>query len=136
MTAERSTYKYTVQVLSIVLCACVLVPSLAAGAESHSAATTPAAVTSGAALQRLVEGNQRFVAGKPTREDQSTAYRHGLTSSRTPSPRSPVAATRGSRSGCSIRASAIYLSTASLATSPARTSLGSISMWSITRTLR
>jgi carbonic anhydrase len=84
MVTEGSNYRNAVRGLGIAWCACVLVPSLAAGAVSHSAATVSDAVTSSAALQRLVDGNQRFVAGKPLRGDQTADHRHGLMASQHP----------------------------------------------------
>jgi len=80
--------------LGAALCACALLWSSTAGAESHAAGSTHAAPAAGthaapahgthaaptpsAALDRLIEGNQRFVSGKAKRDHQSAAYRHEL----------------------------------------------------------
>jgi carbonic anhydrase len=67
-----------------VMCASAGLASLALAAESHSAHTTASGPTAGVALQRLVEGNHRFVAGTPTHPNQSVEHRHELISGQKP----------------------------------------------------
>ena len=50
----------------------------AAGDGSDHPAATAASTSPQEALHRLMDGNQRFVAGKPTREHQSASWRAGL----------------------------------------------------------
>jgi len=67
-----------------ILWACTLLSSPAAGAQTHAPPAAPAALTGRAALERLVEGNRRFVAGTSQHGHQSAAYRHGLATSQHP----------------------------------------------------
>ena len=71
-------------VLGVMLCACALSRSIAAGAETQASHAAPATLTGQAALEKLLEGNRRFVAGAPKHVDQSAAHRHELTASQHP----------------------------------------------------
>jgi carbonic anhydrase len=57
---------------------------LAARADTPANHAAPAALTAPAALEQLIDGNRRFVAGTSKRGHQSAAYRHGLTTSQHP----------------------------------------------------
>ena len=70
--------------IAVALCAATLSLPVAWGAGKEAAPATVEAPTANAALAQLVEGNQRFVAGKPTRARQSATYRSGLTTSQHP----------------------------------------------------
>jgi carbonic anhydrase len=72
------------RVLGITLCTCMLFSPIAAGADTHAGHAAPAALTAQAALEKLVEGNRRFVAGAPKHVDQSAAHRHELTAGQHP----------------------------------------------------
>jgi len=67
-----------------ILWACTLLSAPATGAETHASHAAPAALTGRAALEQLVEGNRRFVAGTSKHGHQSAAYRHGLAASQHP----------------------------------------------------
>lgn len=74
----------TGRALGVILWACTLLPPLAAGAETHASHAASAALTAPAALEQLVEGNRRFVAGTSKHGHQSAAYRHELTATQHP----------------------------------------------------
>ena len=61
-----------------------LLSPFAVGAATHAPPAAPAALTGRAALDQLVEGNRRFVAGTSKHGHQSAAYRHGLATSQHP----------------------------------------------------
>lgn len=60
--------------------ACLFAAPAAAWAAEHG----PPAITPTAALERLMEGNRRFAAGRPLRPDQDAAARKSLTESQHP----------------------------------------------------
>jgi len=70
--------------LAVALCVGALHISAATAAETHAAPATAEAPSASTALEQLVAGNQRFVAGKPTRGRQSADYRSGLAASQHP----------------------------------------------------
>jgi carbonic anhydrase len=70
--------------LGAILCACALLSPLTAGAATQASHAAPAALTAPAALEQLIDGNRRFVAGTSKRGHQSTAYRHELTATQHP----------------------------------------------------
>jgi len=72
------------RVVGAILCACTIFSPSATGAEVHATPAAPAAFSANAALQRLVDGNRRFVSGALKRGNQSAAHRRELTTGQHP----------------------------------------------------
>jgi carbonic anhydrase len=84
MTTSRFLVRRMSWLVAVALFAPALHVPAARGAETHSATATAEAPTANTSLGQLVAGNQRFVAGKPTRARQTAAYRTGLATSQHP----------------------------------------------------
>ena len=98
MKRGTAVLRNSARVLGAAWCAGTLLWCTTAGAQSHAASgaqshaasgahatsTAHTAPTADAALERLVEGNQRFVAGKAKHGHQSATYRHELTGGQHP----------------------------------------------------
>lgn len=76
--------RFAAPTLAAALCAGMILSSLALGAETHTTPAPTAAPTASMALQNLVDGNQRFIAGTPRHRHESAAYRHELAASQHP----------------------------------------------------
>ncbi len=84
MTTDRRMIGRVSWWVAVMVCVITIRLPIATGAETHAAAGTVEAPTANAALTQLIDGNRRFVAGKPLHGRQNAAYRSGLTASQHP----------------------------------------------------
>jgi carbonic anhydrase len=90
MKRGTASLRDSARVLGAAWCLGTFLWCTTAGAQSHAtggahaANTAHPAPTPNAALERLVEGNQRFVSGKAKHGHQSATYRHELTGGQHP----------------------------------------------------